>query len=54
MGCDAESGGDNEEEPGDEEKIILVHYEQMKVMLSQLHPTDVADTDPPSELRQVR
>lgn len=35
--------------------MIFVHYEQRKVMLSQLHPFEVPDakTDPPSELRQV-
>ncbi|XP_063328554.1 phosphatidylinositol N-acetylglucosaminyltransferase subunit Q [Pelmatolapia mariae] len=44
----------NEEE---EEKVIFVHYEQRKVMLSQLHPTESGDpdpnTEPPSELKQV-
>uniref|UniRef100_A0A3Q3XP98 Uncharacterized protein n=1 Tax=Mola mola TaxID=94237 RepID=A0A3Q3XP98_MOLML len=41
---------------GWEEKVIFIHYEQRKVMLSQLHPVEVPDTgtDPPSELRQVR
>lgn len=36
--------------------MIFIHYEQRKVMLSQLHPVEVPDTgtDPPSELRQVR
>lgn len=38
--------------------MIFVHYEQRKVMLSQLHPIEngVPDpkTDPPSELRQVQ
>ncbi|XP_011602608.1 phosphatidylinositol N-acetylglucosaminyltransferase subunit Q [Takifugu rubripes] len=52
-GCDRESGEDNEEELGDEEKMILIHYEQRKVMQSQLHPIEVPDTDPPSELREV-
>uniref|UniRef100_A0A3Q0SU17 Phosphatidylinositol glycan anchor biosynthesis, class Q n=1 Tax=Amphilophus citrinellus TaxID=61819 RepID=A0A3Q0SU17_AMPCI len=41
----------------DEEKVIFVHYEQRKVMLSQLHPIESRDPDPkteaPSELRQV-
>lgn len=39
------------------EKVIFVHYEQRKVMLSQLHPTESGDpdldTEPPSELKQV-
>lgn len=37
--------------------VIFVHYEQRKVMLSQLHPIESRDpdtkADPPSELRQV-
>lgn len=53
-GCDGESGEDNEEELGEEEKMILIHYEQRKVMQSQLHPIEVPDTDPPSELREVQ
>lgn len=53
-GCDTEAGDDNEEELGQEEKIILIHYEQRKVMQSQLHPTEVPDTDPRSELREVQ
>ncbi|XP_034448271.1 phosphatidylinositol N-acetylglucosaminyltransferase subunit Q [Hippoglossus hippoglossus] len=49
---------DGEEEEGEEEKkVIFVHYEQRKVMLSELHPIQngVPDpkTDPPSELRQM-
>ncbi len=59
---DGEAGGDEEEkekeEEEEEEKVIFVHYEQRKVMSSQLHPIEngVPDpkTDPPSELRQVR
>ncbi len=51
--ADGEAGGDEEEE-----KVIFIHYEQRKVMLSQLHPIEngVPDlkTDPPSELRQVK
>lgn len=54
---DGEDGGDGEEQE-EEEKVIFVHYEQRKVMLSQLHPIEngVPDpkTDPPSELRQVQ
>ncbi|XP_031694346.1 phosphatidylinositol N-acetylglucosaminyltransferase subunit Q-like [Anarrhichthys ocellatus] len=52
-------GGDEEEqeEQEEEEKVIFVHYEQKKVMFSQLHPVEngVPDpkTDPPSELRQM-
>lgn len=34
--------------------MILIHYEQRKVMQSQLHPIEVPDTDPPSELREVQ
>ncbi|XP_074511886.1 phosphatidylinositol N-acetylglucosaminyltransferase subunit Q [Sebastes fasciatus] len=53
---DGEDGGDGEEQE-EEEKVIFVHYEQRKVMLSQLHPIEngVPDpkTDPPSELRQM-
>ncbi|XP_044037564.1 phosphatidylinositol N-acetylglucosaminyltransferase subunit Q [Siniperca chuatsi] len=53
--------GDEEEQQQqqqeEEEKVIFVHYEQRKVMLSQLHPieNEVPDpqTDPPSELRQM-
>ncbi|XP_041634389.1 phosphatidylinositol N-acetylglucosaminyltransferase subunit Q isoform X1 [Cheilinus undulatus] len=48
---------EEEEEEEEEEKVIFVHYEQRKVMLSQLHPIEngVPDpkTEPPSELRQV-
>ncbi|XP_039971555.1 phosphatidylinositol N-acetylglucosaminyltransferase subunit Q [Xiphias gladius] len=54
---DGEAGGEGEEEEEEEEKVIFVHYEQKKVMLSQLHPVEngVPDpkTDPPSELRQM-
>ncbi|XP_068192165.1 phosphatidylinositol N-acetylglucosaminyltransferase subunit Q [Antennarius striatus] len=48
---DDEAGIDEEEE----EKVIFVHYEQRKVMLSQLHPVQdpEAKPDPSSELRQV-
>lgn len=46
---------EEEEEEDEEEKVIFIHYEQRKVMLSQLHPFEVPDseTDLPSELRQV-
>lgn len=51
---DGEAGHEEEEE----EKVIFVHYEQRKVMLSQLHPIENGDPDPatgePSELRQVQ
>ncbi|KAM3599000.1 uncharacterized protein V6R79_025266 [Siganus canaliculatus] len=58
---DDEAEGDEkekqEDEEEEEEKVIFVHYEQRKVMLSQLHPTEngLPDTgsDPPSELRQM-
>uniref|UniRef100_A0A8C9XTD9 Phosphatidylinositol glycan anchor biosynthesis, class Q n=1 Tax=Sander lucioperca TaxID=283035 RepID=A0A8C9XTD9_SANLU len=50
--CDEE-----EQEEEEEEKVIFVHYEQRKVMLSQLHPIEngVPDpiTAPLSELRQM-
>ncbi|XP_038161555.1 phosphatidylinositol N-acetylglucosaminyltransferase subunit Q [Cyprinodon tularosa] len=46
-----EEGGDEEQE--DEEKVIFVHYEQRKVMLSQLHPIQVQDSESHSELRQM-
>lgn len=48
---------DEAEDDDDEEKVIFVHYEQRKVMLSQLHPIQNGVPDPkteaPSELRQV-
>lgn len=58
---DAEVGGQEnqqdkeEKDKEDEDKVIFVHYEQRKVMLSQLHPPEAPDseTEPPSELRQV-
>ncbi|XP_061761625.1 phosphatidylinositol N-acetylglucosaminyltransferase subunit Q isoform X1 [Nerophis ophidion] len=50
---DVKDGKDEEEE----DKVIFVHYEQRKVMESQLHPIQngLAGTqrEPPSELRQV-
>ncbi|XP_014869617.1 PREDICTED: phosphatidylinositol N-acetylglucosaminyltransferase subunit Q [Poecilia mexicana] len=50
-----EDDGDAEHE--DEEKVIFVHYEQRKVMLSQLHPVEAQESgngsEPHSELRQV-
>lgn len=53
---DGEAGGDKEEQE-EEEKVIFIHYEQRKVMLSQLHPIEDGvpepKTDPPSELRQM-
>lgn len=51
--CAKEAGDGSEEELAEEEKVILIHYEQRKVMLSQLHPIEVPDADPPSDLRQV-
>lgn len=59
---DGEAGGDKEEQEDEEkeeeeEKVIFVHYEQRKVMLSQLHPIENGVPDPkpdaPSELRQM-
>ncbi|XP_024128311.1 phosphatidylinositol N-acetylglucosaminyltransferase subunit Q [Oryzias melastigma] len=43
------------EEEEDEEKVVFVHYEQRKVMLSQLHPVQLEDAKAAaaSELRQV-
>lgn len=51
--CANEAEDGNEEALAEEEKVILIHYEQRKVMLSQLHPIEVPDEDPPSDLRQV-
>lgn len=52
---DGEAG--HKEKDEEEEKVIFVHYEQRKVMLSQLHPIENGASDPasaaPSELRQV-
>ncbi|CAL8301520.1 unnamed protein product [Merluccius merluccius] len=49
-------GEEKEEEVEEKERIIFVHYEQRKVMLSQLHPVE-SPTEPglenPSEIRQV-
>ncbi|XP_077068595.1 phosphatidylinositol N-acetylglucosaminyltransferase subunit Q [Siphateles boraxobius] len=46
----------NADDSGEEDKIIFVHYDQRKVMLSQLHPvqevSQKSDIDP-SELRLV-
>lgn len=48
--------GDKETEE-DEEQVIFIHYDQRKVMLSQLHRTDNGlsdpNPDPPSELTQM-
>nr|XP_020502945.1 phosphatidylinositol N-acetylglucosaminyltransferase subunit Q [Labrus bergylta] len=48
---------EEEEEEEEGEKVIFVHYEQRKVMLSQLHPVENGVPDPktelPSELRQM-
>lgn len=48
---------EDEEEEDEEKKVIFVHYEQKKVMVSQLHPIEDQNhdngTQPPSELRQV-
>lgn len=50
--------GHKEKDDDEEEKVIFVHYEQRKVMLSQLHPIENGASDPataaPSELRQVQ
>ncbi|KAJ3601368.1 hypothetical protein NHX12_032337 [Muraenolepis orangiensis] len=45
-------GGDTEEE----DRVIFVHYDQRKVMLSQLHPVETPaqpGSEEPSQLRQV-
>ena len=52
-------GGENKvegEEGGEKDKVIFIHYEQRKVMLSQLHPIDngVPDPQTESQLPQVR
>ncbi|KAM8824197.1 phosphatidylinositol N-acetylglucosaminyltransferase subunit Q [Synchiropus picturatus] len=51
-----QSGGDRTEDQ-DEARTIFVHYDQRKVMLSQLHPVQDQAADPednpPSELREV-
>uniref|UniRef100_A0AAZ3PT96 Phosphatidylinositol N-acetylglucosaminyltransferase subunit Q n=1 Tax=Oncorhynchus tshawytscha TaxID=74940 RepID=A0AAZ3PT96_ONCTS len=53
-------GGENkvegEEGGGEKDKVIFIHYEQRKVMLSQLHPVDNGLPDPQTEsqLPQVR
>ncbi|KAM3864307.1 phosphatidylinositol N-acetylglucosaminyltransferase subunit Q [Diretmus argenteus] len=56
-GSDDDKEEEKEEEEEEEDKVIFVHYEQRKVMLSQLHPIEngVRDpkADPPSELQQV-
>uniref|UniRef100_A0AAZ3P3N6 Phosphatidylinositol N-acetylglucosaminyltransferase subunit Q n=1 Tax=Oncorhynchus tshawytscha TaxID=74940 RepID=A0AAZ3P3N6_ONCTS len=46
-------GGENkvegEEGGGEKDKVIFIHYEQRKVMLSQLHPVDNGVPDPQTE-----
>uniref|UniRef100_A0A3P9MJD1 Phosphatidylinositol glycan anchor biosynthesis class Q n=1 Tax=Oryzias latipes TaxID=8090 RepID=A0A3P9MJD1_ORYLA len=48
----SEEDGEEEEE---KEKVVFVHYDQKKVMLSRLHPVHMEDTQTAvaSELRQV-
>ncbi|XP_028310278.1 phosphatidylinositol N-acetylglucosaminyltransferase subunit Q-like [Gouania willdenowi] len=41
------------EKDEEEEKVIFVHYEQKKVMQSQLHPIKESNSQSESELRQV-
>uniref|UniRef100_A0A1A8BCL2 Phosphatidylinositol glycan, class Q n=1 Tax=Nothobranchius kadleci TaxID=1051664 RepID=A0A1A8BCL2_NOTKA len=52
---ESKDGGDGEEEA--EEKVIFVHYEQRKVMLSQLHPIANENpenkSEPSTELREM-
>lgn len=47
-----EQNGETDEERK-EEKVIFIHYDQRKVMLSQLHRDQQPDPDPPSELTQM-
>ncbi|XP_037544375.1 phosphatidylinositol N-acetylglucosaminyltransferase subunit Q isoform X2 [Nematolebias whitei] len=48
---------EDDEEEDEEDKVIFVHYEQRKVMVSQLHPIEDQNhdnrTQPSSELRQM-
>ncbi|XP_029363398.1 phosphatidylinositol N-acetylglucosaminyltransferase subunit Q-like [Echeneis naucrates] len=52
-----DEGEEDKEEEEEEEKVIFIHYEQRKVMMSQLHPIENGlqdpKTDSPSELRQM-
>ncbi|KAF7650022.1 hypothetical protein LDENG_00132400 [Lucifuga dentata] len=54
---DEDGKGEKKEEEEEKEKVIFIHYEQRKVMLSQLHPIENGVPDPkadaPSELRQM-
>ncbi|XP_034046512.1 phosphatidylinositol N-acetylglucosaminyltransferase subunit Q isoform X1 [Thalassophryne amazonica] len=50
---DKDEDGDDVEQQ--EKKVVFIHYEQRKVMLSHLHPNRVpgSETDPPSDLIQM-
>nr|XP_046189908.1 phosphatidylinositol N-acetylglucosaminyltransferase subunit Q-like [Oncorhynchus gorbuscha]XP_046189909.1 phosphatidylinositol N-acetylglucosaminyltransferase subunit Q-like [Oncorhynchus gorbuscha]XP_046189910.1 phosphatidylinositol N-acetylglucosaminyltransferase subunit Q-like [Oncorhynchus gorbuscha] len=52
-GATKRGGGENkvegEEGGGDKDKVIFIHYEQRKVMLSQLHPIENGVPDPQTE-----
>ncbi|XP_077475805.1 phosphatidylinositol N-acetylglucosaminyltransferase subunit Q isoform X2 [Stigmatopora argus] len=54
---EAKKSEEKEEEEEDEEKVIFIHYEQRKVMLSEIHPIQngvpESRDDSLSELRQV-
>ena len=47
---------EKKEEEEEKDRVIFVHYDQRKVMVSQLHPLESPappDSEDPSELRQV-
>ncbi|XP_029997927.1 phosphatidylinositol N-acetylglucosaminyltransferase subunit Q [Sphaeramia orbicularis] len=54
---DNEGEEEQEEKEEEEEKVIFIHYEQRKVMLSELHRIEngipAPKADPPSELSQM-
>ncbi|KAG7273100.1 hypothetical protein CRUP_024830 [Coryphaenoides rupestris] len=55
-GDGTEKEKEEEEEEEDKDRVIFVHYDQRKVMLSQLHPVESPaqpDSEEPSELRQM-
>lgn len=48
-----EADEERKEDGDSEEKVIFIHYDQRKVMLSQLHRDQDGQTEPPSELSQM-
>ena len=51
-----ESNGTEKKEEEEKDRVIFVHYDQRKVMVSQLHPLESPappDSEESSELRQV-